>query len=74
MKCPECLKLGIKSRVYVGDFKVSKGHIMDYFDEDGFYHIHDTSATTTDYACSSSHSWSETKVFPCWCKWGEEKK
>ena len=47
---------------------------MDYFDEDGFYHIHDTSATTTDYACSSSHSWSETKVFPCWCKWGEDKK
>ena len=60
MKCPECIKLGLRSKIFAG---MSSGTLMcchPFYDEDGVYHHHDYNKTTTNYSCSNGHSWSET--------------
>ena len=60
MICPQCKKLGKKSRVYCGISTVTCIGFIPYYDEDGHYHHNDPNKTTTEYACSNGHHWVET--------------
>ena len=60
MICPQCKKLGKRSRVYCGVSIVTCIGYTPYYDEDGNYHQNDPNKTTTEYSCSHGHFWSET--------------
>ncbi len=57
MKCPECLKEGKRSRVYVGESSTTAMRTFSYYDEDGEFHHDDPNITTTSYSCSEGHNW-----------------
>lgn len=55
MKCPECVKDGVTSKVYDNG---SVSHLLGwrpFHDEDGEYHAHDPNDLRTDYSCSNGH-------------------
>lgn len=61
MKCPDCVKEGKTSKVYVG---TSMSTCMmgppDYYDEGGnFVKAEDPNIHTTSYSCSNGHHWEE---------------
>lgn len=60
MKCPECKKLGLKSKVYVGASSTTLLAFTPYYDEEGNYHHNDPNVITTSYTCSNGHSWWES--------------
>ncbi len=60
MKCPECVKRGNKSKVYVGCSSTTLVGWIPYYDEDGKFVSNDPNTTTTSYSCSLGHRWSET--------------
>ncbi len=73
MKCPECVKQDKKSQVYPGISTTTCMGWQTYYDEDGMFHSHDPNWTTTGYACSEGHEWTESKQHPCPnCLWGRE--
>ena len=57
MKCPECLKDGGRSRVYVDGSSTTLMGTHFYYDEDGDFHHDDPNITTTVYHCSEGHAW-----------------
>lgn len=57
MKCPICVKEGLKSRVYVGGTQATLMYATPYYDEDGNYHSNDPNTRYTDYSCSNGHKW-----------------
>ena len=60
-KCPECVKAGLRSRIYVG-MATGAGLIPTgaYYDEDGAYHPSAPVKARTHYRCSNGHEWKET--------------
>ena len=72
MICPECRSAGLKSQVYLGMRERSAMSVAPYWDEDGQYHSHNLSSSTTQYSCSNGHRWSETRRGRCWCGWSAE--
>ncbi|GAH86400.1 unnamed protein product [marine sediment metagenome] len=60
MRCPECEKNGLKSKVYVGTSSTTLLASYPYYDEEGNYHCDDPNTITTSYSCSNGHSWSES--------------
>lgn len=58
VKCPQCVKEGLKSIVYVGASSRTLMCIQEWYDEYGNYHYYDPNTTTTNYTCSNGHSWS----------------
>lgn len=71
--CPECQRLGGKSKVLVGASDRTLLWSTPYYDEDGQYHNHDSNITTTVYTCSKGHEFiRKSKVLPCWCGWPDE--
>lgn len=74
MKCPECKKAKLKSRVYPGIGSATLMYCRPFYDEDGKYHFHDLNTTTTSYSCSQGHDWVETTKGSCWCGWGVKKE
>ena len=60
MKCPECEKLGLKSKIFVGASSSTLLAAMPYYDEEGNYHYNDLNTTSTSYTCSNGHSWTES--------------
>lgn len=81
MKCPECIKQGLRSRVKP-DLTPKIRHavyiiVKTYWDEDGVYHSHDPEITTTHYLCSNGHEFSKTRQNPCGapgCDYGRLKE
>ena len=70
MKCPECQRQGLTSRVYPGMSCTTLMCDMSYYDENGDFHAHNPNKTTTDYRCSNGHTWTEvTPPIECWCGW-----
>ena len=60
MKCPECVKSGLRSRVYIGLSSTTLLNWTPFYDEDGqLRNVRNPNTTTTDYTCSQGHSWSE---------------
>lgn len=56
MKCPVCVKLGMKSTLQGGPGTVTAMYCPPYYDEDGNYHNHDNNTTTSGFKCSNGHS------------------
>jgi hypothetical protein len=53
--CKECVKQGLKSRVYVGISTQTAMMGSSYYDESGNFHYHNPNTTTTNYKCSNGH-------------------
>jgi hypothetical protein len=70
--CPECQKEGKKSKVFRDTETRTGGKVLSYFDEEGYYHIHDPNTVIIKYSCTNNHYWAEEKCKPCWCGWGKE--
>ena len=71
MKCPECVKAGLKSTVSDpdGGFSTCMGDHR-YYDEDGNYHHHDPNYTSRIYRCSNGHEWDDAQPNRCpSCDW-----
>lgn len=74
VKCPECVKAGTPSKVYVGSTSGGGAYYPPFYDEDGQFHHHDGNHRTTSYECGNRHRWSETTYGECWCGWGKKKE
>lgn len=57
VRCPQCVKEGLKSRVFPMGSQRTQMHYAPYYDEDGFYHHHDRNTITTNHRCSNEHRW-----------------
>lgn len=74
MKCPECERLGLRSRVRIGSGFSTAMCGDSFYDEDGRYHNHDPNTVTWHYSCSNGHEFgrSETKRCPVAdCDWNK---
>ncbi len=71
MKCPECKKRGLKSKLNVGPtYGTCMAH-TEYYDEDGKYHMHDPNKYTKSFYCSNDHrGYTETKNKCRSCEYG----
>jgi len=76
MKCPKCIKLGMKSKIYGGGCGMTTlAYYAPWHDEEGVYHNHDNNTTTMEYTCSNNHSWTEKTTGQCPnCEWGHDDK
>ncbi len=72
MKCPECVKQGLTSRVYIESGTTTCLGWSPYYDENGRYHSHDPNMTTTGYRCSNGHVFSQRAGSRCSnCDWNK---
>jgi len=74
MICPECKKLGLKSKIFIGLSYTTALNGSQFFDEEGRFHDHDPNTTTTSYSCSNGHSWIVKSNKKCWCGWPNNLK
>ena len=74
MKCPECIKEGKTSTVYVGAMRKTLMYCQPFYDKEGKYHNHDSNTTFSDYTCSNGHSGTEFSTGSCWCGWGKKEE
>lgn len=76
MKCPECVRLGLKSTLHGGDSVFTTcGGWSSYYDEDGRYHNHDPNWSSTTMRCSNGHLVSLKTRNKCRaCDYGGEKE
>jgi len=81
LKCPKCVKLGLKSTVTIDHSPrmIPAINIIPhtYYDEEGKYHDH-TTPNSWDYMryhCSNKHNFITTHARTCSCGWssGEDK-
>lgn len=56
MKCPRCVEEGRTSQVFPGDTAAKGMTTQRFYDEEGFYHVHDTSERVTPWRCSNGHT------------------
>ncbi len=81
MKCPKCVKLGLKSTITPRHGARACPAVMtfrmDYYDEEGKYHNHTppNSWDYDEYHCSNKHNFTILGATSCWCGWksGEDK-
>lgn len=65
MKCPECIKQGLRSTVRnLGSMKTLMS-FEPWYDEDGNYHSHDGNRIQTGYKCANDHVWSTETYDKC---------
>ena len=76
MRCPECQKLNLKSRVYERySMCLPMGGGHRFWDEDGKEHYHNADMTYTVYRCSNGHEWAGDMQTPhCWCGYPEKQE
>ena len=72
MICEQCKSEDKKSNVSIGMTTVTAMCPIPYYDENGYYHHHDSNIRTINYLCSNGHSWVEKSSGKCWCGWGAE--
>lgn len=65
MKCPVCLQMGEKSKVFSRWSSSTCMGSQKYWDEDGNLHIHDPNRTTAQYSCSNGHIWNVDSWHGC---------
>lgn len=74
--CKTCWAGGQKSKVYPTFHESGGKEGVVFYDENGKYHVHETSEKYTKYTCSNGHTWEGVEEHrKCWCGWkeGEEK-
>lgn len=69
MKCPECEKQELRSKVFPGASTMTTLSNQPFYDEDGEYHDHDPNATIAYYSCSQGHHWAARQYHTCECGW-----
>lgn len=69
MKCPKCVRLGLKSNVYGGIGSITLMYCQPYYDEEGEYHHHDSNTREHEYNCDKGHKWLQVSYGSCWCGW-----
>lgn len=75
MKCPVCVKKGLKSCVTVGYSTSTAMWCPAYYNEDGKYHDHDMNTRSTSYSCSYGHTWSVSSHRSCpSCDFGQDSE
>jgi len=62
MKCPHCIKEGLKSTVQVGMSTTTAVYYPQYYDEDGKLQSTGQNKTTTHYHCSNDHNFTNHDV------------
>jgi hypothetical protein len=66
VKCPECVKQGLTSRVYDnGSLCTLMGGGETFYDEAGERHRHDPNRVTNGWYCSNQHYFSQVTGFSC---------
>lgn len=65
MKCPECVKAGTPSRVFIDGSSSTCMYCQPFYDEEGVYHHHDTNIFTDGYHCSNGHAWKTRRRGRC---------
>lgn len=65
LKCPLCVAGNQISRVYIGPSTTTLMTTMEYFDEQGTYHLHDPNTISREFSCSNGHRWQEQTVRSC---------
>jgi hypothetical protein len=68
MKCPECLKKGLNSKVYDRGGWATCVHTPKFYDEQGRMHDHDNNIYTHEYECSNGHKFEINETHKCWCE------
>lgn len=62
--CPVCIKLELKSRVYIASSSTTLIPSIDYYDEEGNYHYEITNRINiTYYACAQGHKFTGRYTF-----------
>lgn len=73
MRCPECVREEFKSKVNIlGHASTAMGTVQ-FFDENGMYHCHDSNIMTTQYSCTNGHYFKSERKAKCWCGYGGDK-
>jgi len=57
MKCPQCERGGLRSKVYSRGGTMTLMYYPSFYDEDGNYHVHDSNHRDARYTCSNGHKW-----------------
>lgn len=66
MKCFACEKQDLKSVVVAANpVKLLTGKVIQFYDEEGRYHYHDTSEYLKKYKCSNGHEFEEKSYHGC---------
>ena len=67
MKCPECERLGERSKLYMPDSYMSTamGGSQNYYDEDGDHHYHEVNHSSGQGHCSNGHVLNVTRSTKC---------
>lgn len=57
MRCPECVRLGLRSRLYAPTCytRTAMGGSQQYYDEDGNRHYHEVNRSHGQGHCSEGH-------------------
>lgn len=68
MKCPECVKQGLRSHVFIiNSSSENIGDVFQYFDEDGVWHNHIQTLTIIKYRCHNYHYFQKIERSRCQC-------
>ena len=65
MQCPECVKEGMRSRVFPQGSSITLMSSQPFYDEEGTYHNHDGNIIKEAYLCSRDHRWNKRFNRPC---------
>jgi hypothetical protein len=55
MKCPECFKEDLSSKVFILHGYQTDMYCPPFYDENGDYHLHDYNLNHVNYTCSKDH-------------------
>ena len=72
MLCPECQKLGLKSKACPGPGTTTLMYCPPFYDEEGRLHDHDSNVMRQGFTCSRGHSWNKEWMDGCWCGWPDK--
>jgi hypothetical protein len=74
MKCPECVRLNLTSRLAVHKAEGKKETVAVFYDEDGKKHVHAPTIRRTIFSCSNKHAYVTMTVEACpqrCCSWND---
>lgn len=76
MRCPECMKLDLRSRIDEHRPRPEPAKVERFFDENGVKHIHDHAVYAAVYTCSNRHSFRTKSMSRCpapGCAWNDQE-
>lgn len=75
MKCPQCVKEGLRSIVRSHGGTVTCMGWSPYYDEDGTFHSHDPNRHANAFSCGNGHQFTQTSYLHCpACDYGKDSE